>query len=107
MQTAVRGFAALAAAALFMVLVTGTAGARQGSDAQGSAVKGVSDAYIVILEEAPAAAYTGGISGYAATKPAAGQKLNKNSANVQKYVGYLTSRHNAVAGSVGAAKLYD
>jgi subtilisin family serine protease len=107
MNHAVRGFAALAVAALFTVLLTGTAGARQGSDAHGSTVKGVSDAYIVILEEAPAAAYTGGIAGYAATKPAAGKKLNKNNANVQKYVGYLVSRHNAVARSVGATKMYD
>jgi subtilisin family serine protease len=107
MNHAVRGFAAIAVAALFTVLLTGTAGARQGNDAQGSSGKGVSDVYIVVLEEAPVAAYTGGIAGYAATKPAAGKKLNKNSANVQKYAGYLNARHDAVAKSVGATKIYD
>jgi subtilisin family serine protease len=107
MQTAVRGLAALAAAALFTVLVAGTAGARPSNDPQPSNGKGVSDVYIVILEEAPVAAYTGGVAGHPATKPAVGKKLDKNNANVVKYVGYLRGKHDNVAKSVGAARIYD
>jgi subtilisin family serine protease len=108
MKNAVNGFAALAAAILFAVFLTGTAGARQGSNGEGArTAKGVSDVYIVLLEEAPVAAYRGGITGYPATKPAAGKKLDRTNANVQKYAGYLNSRHDAVAKTVGATRIYD
>jgi subtilisin family serine protease len=108
MKNAVVGFAALAAAILFTVFLVGTAGARQGSEPDGArTTKGVSDVYIVLLEEAPVAAYRGGITGYPATKPAAGKKLDKTNANVQKYVSYLNSRHAAVAKTVGATRVYD
>jgi subtilisin family serine protease len=108
MKNAVVGFAALAAAILFTVFLAGTAGARQGSNAEGArTANGVSDVYIVLLEEAPVAAYRGGITGYPATKPAAGKKLDKTNANAQKYVSYLNSRHVAVAKTVGATRVYD
>src|SRR5829696_6479238 len=108
MKNAVTGLAALAAAVLFAVFLTGTAGARHGSDAEGArTAKGVSDVYIVLLEEAPVAVYPGGISGYSATKPAAGKKLDRTNADVQKYANYLNSRHDAVAKSVGATPMYD
>ena len=108
MKNAVTGLAALAAAVLFAVFLTGTAGARHGSDAESArTAKGVSDVYIVLLEEAPVAAYPGGISGYSATKPAAGKKLDRTNADVQKYANYLNSRHDAVAKSVGATRMYD
>jgi subtilisin family serine protease len=61
----------------------------------------------VLLEEAPAAAYTGGVAGYPATKPAAGKKLNKNRAAVVKYVGYLTTKHNNILRRSGGTKVYD
>jgi subtilisin family serine protease len=99
---------ALLAASVMAVFLAGTAGARQGSDAKAPrSAKGVSNVYIVLLDEAPVAAYRGGIAGYPATMPAAGRKLDKKNANVQKYVGYLRSRHAAVANSVGAARIYD
>src|SRR5215216_1791968 len=108
MKNAVTGLAALAAAVLFAVFLTGTAGARHGSDAESArTAKGVSDVYIVLLEEAPVAAYPGGISGYSATKPAAGKKLDRTNADVQKYANYLNSRHDAVAKSVGATRMYE
>src|SRR5829696_856320 len=100
--------AALVGASLITVFLAGTAGARQGDDAQATGTgKGVSDVYIVLLEEAPVAAYQGGIAGYPATKPAPGKKLNKKDANVQKYAGYLRSRHDGVARAVGATRIYD
>ena len=108
MKHAVRGIVALASVALLAALFAASALARPSGDAQGTrAAKGVSDLYIVLLDEAPAAAYTGGVSGYPATKPAAGTKLDKNSSNVTKWVAHLQSRHDAVAKSVGATRVYD
>jgi subtilisin family serine protease len=108
MKNAVTGFAALAAAILFAVFLTGTAGARQTSNTESArSAKGVSDVYIVLLEEAPVAAYRGGITGYPATKPGAGKKLDKTNSNVQKYASYLRSRHDAIAKIVGATRIYD
>jgi hypothetical protein len=108
MKQTVMRVVALAAAFLVAVVFTGTAGAVQGSDANATATgKGVSDVYLVVLEEAPVAAYEGGVAGYRATKPAPGQKLDKRAANVARYAGYLRSRHDAVANGVGAARIYD
>ena len=83
---------------LVTAMLTGTARA---------ASSGAGSVYVVLLEEPPAGAYEGGIAGYQATKPAPGKKLNKNSANVQKYVQYLRGRHADVAGRVGASRIYD
>src|SRR4051812_20395471 len=64
--------------------------------------------YIVRLGELPAVAYDGGIAGYAATKPARGEKINPNSPDVAKYVGYLKNKHDDALSNVGGGqKLYD
>jgi hypothetical protein len=60
--------------------------------------------YIVQLAEAPASRYQGGIPGLAATRPGAGGRLDRGSADVQRYVGYLAGRHDAVLNSVGGAR---
>jgi subtilisin family serine protease len=108
MKQVVRVGAALIAVCLIAVFATGTAGAGQGSDASATgAGKGVSDVYLVVLEEVPVAAYEGGLAGYPATKPAPGGKLDRKAPSVVKYAGYLRSRHDAVASGVGAARIYD
>jgi hypothetical protein len=67
-----------------------------------------SDVYIVQMAQAPVVAYEGGISGYKATKPAKGQKIDPNNPNVILYAGYLDSRHNEALAAVGGGrKLYD
>src|SRR5215217_2303686 len=86
-------------AVLSTVVLTATAQART--------AKGTSDVYVVLLEEAPAGAYEGGVAGYPATKPAPGRKYDKNSANTRKYTAYLQSRHADVANRVGATRMYD
>ena len=64
-------------------------------------------AYIVQLAELPVTAYSGGIAGYAATKPAKGQKIDPNDAKVVRYMSHLTARHDALlAGTGGGRKLY-
>ena len=108
MKHAVRGLVALAATILFTLSVAGVAAARQGNQTSGThAIKAVSDVYIVMLDRAPVAAYRGGLTGYPATKPAAGKKLDKTKASVQKYARYLHARQGAVAQKVGATRIYD
>ena len=65
------------------------------------------DVYIVQLREAGAASYAGGTAGFAATKPAAGQRFDSSAAAVENYVGYLERSHNAVLAAIGGGrKLY-
>ena len=73
----------------------------------GSAAR--SKLYIVQLAEDPVVAYKGGIAGYAATKPNKGSKLDPNSTAVTRYMGYLTSRQDAVLTAAGgsARKAYN
>jgi subtilisin family serine protease len=64
--------------------------------------------YIVQMLEQPAVAYDGGVAGLAATKPAKGQKIDPDAANVQSYVGYLKAKHDEAISKVGGgAKFYD
>ncbi|TDC33545.1 S8 family serine peptidase [Kribbella albertanoniae] len=100
----------LVACLITATVTTGAAGAQgesPGAAPAGSGKAGASDVYLVLLGEAPAGAYAGGIAGYPATKPAAGKRFNKKDAKVQRYVNYLRSRHAQVANSVGATREYD
>jgi subtilisin family serine protease len=62
--------------------------------------------YIIELADAPAASYEGTVSGLAATRPAAGAKLNVNASHVQAYMSYLSSRVANAASLVPAAPVY-
>ncbi|OGO29580.1 MAG: hypothetical protein A2Z16_07090 [Chloroflexi bacterium RBG_16_54_18] len=59
------------------------------------------DSYIVIMSADPAIAYQGEISGYQATKPGKGQKINPNSARVRKYTQFLEKSHIQVLQGAG------
>lgn len=59
--------------------------------------------YIVQLAAAPAAGYRGGIAGYAATRPAPGQRFDVNAASVQAYIRYLDTQRNATLALVPSA----
>ncbi|MGN6828662.1 S8 family serine peptidase [Paucibacter sp. M5-1] len=64
--------------------------------------------YIVQLAAAPAASYTGGVAGLAATKPAQGTRLDASAANVQAYISYLDQQQNKITATLPAMhKLYD
>ncbi len=63
--------------------------------------------YIVQMINDPVVAYTGNVPGFKATKPVKGQKINPNSGDVVKYVGYLTGKHDEALSKVGGKKLYD
>ncbi|HEX9259442.1 MAG TPA: S8 family serine peptidase, partial [Acidimicrobiales bacterium] len=92
----------LAAAGALVAGVVTTAQARSSGTAQVS-----KSMYIVQLADAPAVAYTGGVPGLKATKPAAGKKIDPLSTDVVKYVSYLTGKHDAAIKAVGGGrKLY-
>jgi subtilisin family serine protease len=64
--------------------------------------------YIVQLADKPLSSYTGGVAGIAATKPAAGARLDLNTSAAQAYGGYLIQKQQAVKAVVaGAPMLYD
>jgi subtilisin family serine protease len=68
----------------------------------------INGVYIVQMKAAPAVAYTGDISGYNATKPQQGQKIDPLAANTLSYVGYLKGKHDEALQKVrGGAKIYD
>jgi hypothetical protein len=60
--------------------------------------------YIVQMLDFPVVSYTGGTQGLAATKPAKGQKIDPNSANVRRYFDHLVAKHDAALEKAGGAK---
>jgi subtilisin family serine protease len=63
--------------------------------------------YIVTFADDPASTYTGYQSGYSATKPKAGHKIDAASSAVQRWRQHLTGKHDQELASVGATKIYD
>jgi subtilisin family serine protease len=89
---------------LAMLALAGLALASAGA---GAAAEG-SSTYIVQMLQQPAVAYTGGIAGFPATKPGKGKKIDPDSADVTKYVGYLKTKHDGSLAKVGGGqKVYD
>ncbi len=108
--------AALASVAVAAATITAApaAGARSSDvpsgtpTANGQAYK--AGKYVVMFDGLPAASYRGGIAGYAATKPAKGERMRPSRPEVVKYRSYLQARHDRVLDSVGVgskARLYD
>ncbi|RUQ99276.1 serine protease [Labedella endophytica] len=58
--------------------------------------------YIITLADDPAATYDGGVSGFDATQPGAGDKLNPGAKDVVDYTDYLAEEQEDVAGEVDA-----
>ena len=59
--------------------------------------------YIVQLADAPVATYAGGTSGIAATRPAAGAKLDSAAPNVRAYANMLSIKRSAELAKAGVA----
>lgn len=68
--------------------------------------KTAAEVYIVQLAESGAASYKGGVSGFAATKPAAGTRYDAQSPAVQSWVRRLETSHDELIASVGGAKIH-
>jgi subtilisin family serine protease len=97
---ALTGLATLVAVAGLTLAVSA-----QGSLSRAASAKNV---YLVQLAGEPAVTYEGDIAGLPATKPAKGEKIDPESADVKRFVAHLNARHDAVLASVGGAnKLYD
>jgi subtilisin family serine protease len=60
--------------------------------------------YLVQLSDAPASGYTGGVPGYAKTKPAAGTKIDAAAPAVSRYRGYLAQRQDGVLRAAASAR---
>lgn len=102
--------AIFAACSIFLVSVVSAAEPeRVLSDELLAKQSSTSKLYIVQMAELPAIAYDGSRTGYAATKPGKGAKLNPRSAHVRKYVERLNTDHREALQSVGAAgrKIYN
>ena len=80
-----------------MVLLAGTAATTTAQE--------VRRAYIVQLQDQPAASYTGNVAGLAATQPRAGVAFDYQAQNVQDYVQYLGNRQTEVLSTVSAAQV--
>ena len=74
---------------------------------EGAAADTRSAVYIVRMVDQPVAAYTGGVPGIAATKPAKGKKINDEDPNVVRYSALLKEKHSQLAQKVSAKKIYD
>ncbi len=61
--------------------------------------------YIVQLSDAPVATYDGKIAGLAATRPAAGTKIDMASGHVRAYLSYLNRRNAREIARVGTANV--
>jgi subtilisin family serine protease len=81
---------ALATAAVTMMTVAGSTWA-QAAPTTTAATPGL---YIIQFDDDPLAAYTGGVSGIAATKPASGKKLDTKAWNYDAYRKYLQGRRS-------------
>jgi subtilisin family serine protease len=92
--------AAVGAFALVAGLATtiATTQSAQAAPAQGTAT------YLVQLTDAPAAGYTGGVPGYAGTKPTAGTKIDTAAPAVARYRGYLAQRQDGVLRNAASAR---
>ena len=73
---------------------------------KGQEEKATNKIYIVRMAGDPVASYNGRVKGYAATRPAAGEKIDLASSATENYRSYLKARHDDVVSKVGGRKIY-
>ncbi|MDX6239105.1 MAG: hypothetical protein QOG10_3920, partial [Kribbellaceae bacterium] len=96
--------------AVAVALAAGTpvvAASNPAAAADAFAAVGPISTYIVQMADVPATGYTGNISGYKATRPAAGAKFDPSSPDAGRYRGYLRGRHDTLARQASVTKVYD
>ena len=107
---AIAGASSIPSASL--LAATGGAGAtnpssiNKVSDATGRQ-RGASRVYVVRMAGDPVASYNGRIKGYAATRPAAGEKIDLSRRETQDYRSYLRSKQDAAVSKVNGRKIYN
>jgi subtilisin family serine protease len=80
------------------------------ADAADIAANKVESTYVVMMAGDPVASYTGGVAGFAATRPADGERLDADDSDVRRYREYLNGRDNVAlrgAGIATSSKIYD
>ncbi len=63
--------------------------------------------YLVTFADEAVASYDGYAKGFAATRPKAGHKIDKNAKAVKAWRAHLVAKHDAAIARVGATKIYD
>lgn len=105
-----RGLAVLTSAAVVCGLAAGVPNASAAPSPDGARTAPVAlkastlaaGRYVVVLRDAGATRYDGGVEGLRATASAPGRSFNARTARVAEYSAYLTRRQDAVARRVGA-----
>jgi minor extracellular serine protease Vpr len=88
--SSVRRSVALSAALLLVLAIPQTAVAQQADFTEDPAGTTADDSYMIVtFRDPPAASHQGEVSGYAPTKPAPGQRLDPQAAEVRAYVAHL------------------
>jgi len=62
---------------------------------------GKAKSYVVLMEQQPVISYEGDITGYEATRPGKGTKINPKSAHVRKYQNFLKSQQDKTLTNAG------
>ncbi|MEL7022807.1 MAG: S8 family serine peptidase [Pseudomonadota bacterium] len=72
------------------------------------AVRGATRVYVIQLKDRPGLSYTGGVDGFAATAPAAGEFYDATASHVQAYTTHLVATHDSKLAAMGASgsKIY-
>src|SRR5258706_8380068 len=97
-------------AAIPIVVIAGSIAVATTSDAAsspGNSNSYTDGRYIVTFADDPVGSYEGYNSGFKATKPKAGDKLDPDSSAVKAWRAHLTGKHDAALAKVGATKIYD
>ncbi|SCG51379.1 pre-peptidase C-terminal domain-containing protein [Micromonospora inositola] len=99
-------------ASMAVIPIVAIAGSIAGATTSNAASPGNSSGYtdgryIVTFADDPVGNYEGYNSGFKATKPKAGDKLDPDSSAVKAWRAQLTGKHDAALAKVGATKIYD
>src|SRR5215470_6605920 len=93
-----------------VAVVAGALAVTSFSSAQAQELNAGTKLYLVETAGSPVASYAGGDSGYVATRPAAGGKVDASSAAAKAYRGHLSNVHDETlrrAGIASSSKLHD
>lgn len=86
---------------LMLLLVFAGSGSASAGEVKQTVAKSKHGIYVVVMTQAPAISYEGGMKGYAKTKPEKNQRMDKQADNVRAYASMLQAGHMKAMGAVG------
>ncbi len=89
---------------VFLPLITANNGAAALDLSPNALPKSENGVYVVVLKDAPAAVYEGGVADFRATRPRKGGKVDVNSPEMQAYTNYLEATQDDLLRSVGGSE---